>query len=63
MSLVQTIVDWAIPDMPNKLNEQIKRENYMINNIIIREEKAKAIILKAEREMHELERGYYDSRS
>lgn len=63
MSLVQTIVDWAIPDMPNKLNEQIKRENYMINNIIIREEKAKAIILKAEKEMLEIERGYYDSRS
>lgn len=49
--------------MPNKLNEQIKRENYMINNIIIREEKAKAIILKAEKELSELEHGFYDSRS
>ncbi|CRK98840.1 CLUMA_CG011990, isoform A [Clunio marinus] len=36
---LQQIIDWAIPDKPTKLNSQIKRENYLVSNKIIREEK------------------------
>ncbi|XP_044735821.1 anoctamin-1-like isoform X2 [Chrysoperla carnea] len=33
-----TIVEWAIPDMSRKLRDQIKREAYLTNEIIIKQE-------------------------
>lgn len=33
------IVAWAIPDVPRKIRDQIKREEYLTREIIIREER------------------------
>lgn len=46
VSWLQQFIDWAIPDKPNKLNSLIKRENYLVSNKIIREEKLKVLHLK-----------------
>lgn len=35
------IVAWAIPDVPRKIRDQIKREEYLAREIIIREERRK----------------------
>ena len=42
VSLIQILVDWAIPDVPISLQDQIMREQYLTNNFIIEEEKKKA---------------------
>lgn len=39
VSLVQMIVAWAIPDVPRKLRDQIKREDHLIREHIISQEK------------------------
>lgn len=39
MGLVQMIVAWAIPDVPRKLSDRIKREDYLTREIIIEQEK------------------------
>lgn len=41
VSIVQGLVSWVIPDTPTHLREQIKREQYAINQFIISEEKKK----------------------
>ncbi|KAG8224431.1 hypothetical protein J437_LFUL001381 [Ladona fulva] len=35
-------VQWIIPDMPRKLRDEIQREAYLTNEIIIRQEKIRA---------------------
>lgn len=39
VGLVQMFVAWAIPDVPRKLSDQIKREDYLTREIIIEQEK------------------------
>lgn len=38
---LQQFIDWAIPDKPGKLDSLIKRENYLVSNRIIREERSR----------------------
>lgn len=42
VSFLITILEWAIPDVPRKLKDQIKREAYKINQTIIKYEADKA---------------------
>lgn len=39
---LQQLIDWAIPDKPAELDSLIKRENYLVSNKIIREERNRA---------------------
>lgn len=39
--MVMIIVRWCIPDMPASLRDQIRREAYITNEIIIRQETMK----------------------
>lgn len=39
---LQQFIDWAIPDKPAELDSLIKRENYLVSNKIIREERNRA---------------------
>lgn len=39
VSFVQIVVAWAIPDVPGRLQDQIKREQYLMNEFIIKQEK------------------------
>lgn len=39
VGFVQLIVDWAIPDIPRRVRERIKCEDYLISHIILDEEK------------------------
>ncbi|XP_053682465.1 anoctamin-5 [Sabethes cyaneus] len=39
VSFVQIVVAWAIPDTPGRLQDQIKREQYLTNEFIIKREK------------------------
>lgn len=39
VSFVQIVVAWAIPDVPGRLQDQIKREQYLMNEYIIKQEK------------------------
>lgn len=39
---LQQFIDWAIPDKPDKLDALIKRENFLVSNKIIREERNRA---------------------
>lgn len=41
VSFVQIVVAWAIPDVPSRLQDQIKREQYLTNEYIIEQEKLK----------------------
>ncbi|XP_053669255.1 anoctamin-4 [Anopheles marshallii] len=41
VSFVQIVVAWAIPDVPTRLQDQIKREQYLTNEYIIEQEKLK----------------------
>ncbi|XP_062538662.1 anoctamin-5-like isoform X3 [Armigeres subalbatus] len=41
VSFVQIVVAWAIPDTPGRLQDQIKREQYLTNEFIIQQEKVK----------------------
>lgn len=36
------LLKWVIPDIPKKLQDQIRRENYLTNEIIIKHEMLKA---------------------
>lgn len=38
VGFVITVIQWTIPDIPRKLNDQIKREAYRINEAIIKHE-------------------------
>lgn len=40
---IAQFIDWAIPDRPTKLDSLIKRENFLVSNKIIREEKLKIL--------------------
>jgi anoctamin-1 len=40
---LQQFIDWAVPDKPQKLDSLMKRENYLVSNKIIREEKNRII--------------------
>lgn len=40
---VQQFIDWAIPDKPASLDSLIKRENYLVSNKIIKEERQRVI--------------------
>ncbi|XP_046382503.1 anoctamin-1-like isoform X1 [Ischnura elegans] len=42
VSLVTMAVQWIIPDMPRKLRDEIQREAYLTNEIIIQEERNRA---------------------
>lgn len=42
VSFIITILEWAIPDVPRKLKDQMKREAYKINDTIIKYEADKA---------------------
>ena len=42
MVVVTSIISWLIPDMPAILREQIRRENYITNEIILRTELQRA---------------------
>ncbi|XP_055585585.1 anoctamin-1 [Uranotaenia lowii] len=39
VSFVQIVVAWAIPDTPGALRDQIKREQYLMNEFVIQQEK------------------------
>lgn len=39
---VMIIVKWCIPDVPRELRDQIRRENYVTNEIIIKQEMIRA---------------------
>lgn len=39
MGLVQLVVEYAIPDMPRKLSDRIQREDYLVSEFIIEQEK------------------------
>ncbi|KAJ6638053.1 Anoctamin-1 [Pseudolycoriella hygida] len=43
VGFVQMIVAWAIPDVPRKLSDQIKREEYLTREIIIDHELQRAV--------------------
>ena len=51
---LQQFIDWAIPDKPQKLDSLIKRENYLVSNKIIREEK-KRILQSTKAKMDEVD--------
>lgn len=51
---LQQFIDWAIPDKPQKLDSLIKRENYLVSNKIIREEKLR-ILQNAKAKMDEVD--------
>lgn len=51
---LQQFIDWAIPDKPSKLDSIIKRENYLVSNKIIREEKLR-ILHNAKTKMDEVD--------
>lgn len=42
VSFIMTVIEWAIPDIPRKLSDQIKREAHKTNETIIKYEKALA---------------------
>lgn len=42
VAIVMLLVRWAIPDMSGKLRDQIRREAYITNEIIIKQEAARA---------------------
>lgn len=42
VSFVQIVVAWAIPDTPGRLEDQIKREQYVTNEFIIKQEQQRA---------------------
>lgn len=39
---VMIVVKWCIPDVPGELRDQIRRENYVTNEIIIKQEMIRA---------------------
>lgn len=41
VGIVQLFVDWAIPDVPRRVRERIKREDYLLSHIILDQEKRK----------------------
>jgi anoctamin-1 len=41
---LQQFIDWAVPDKPVKLDSLMKRENFLVSNKIIREEKTRILI-------------------
>lgn len=41
VGLVQLFVDWAIPDVPRRVRERVKREDYLLSSIILDQEKRK----------------------
>lgn len=43
VGFVQMLVAWAIPDVPRKLNDRIKREEYLTREIIIDHELNRAV--------------------
>ncbi|XP_017778600.1 PREDICTED: anoctamin-1 isoform X2 [Nicrophorus vespilloides] len=49
VGFIITAIQWAIPDIPNKLRDRIKREAYQINESIIREEKRRHLTTQASR--------------
>ncbi|XP_058123461.1 anoctamin-1-like [Anopheles ziemanni] len=44
---IQVVVSWAVPEMPRKLQDQIKKEQYFINDYIITQEKQRTTALNA----------------
>lgn len=42
MAVVMIMVRWCIPDMSSRLHDQIRREAYITNEIIIRQETMRA---------------------
>lgn len=52
VGLVQMVVAWAIPDVPRKLSDRIKREEYLTREIIIDHELQRAAVAR-EREREE----------
>jgi anoctamin-1 len=44
---IQLLVDWAVPDVPRSLSDQIKREEYLTSEIIIEQEKLRISVLDA----------------
>lgn len=43
VTFVVTAVEWTIPDIPRRLNDQIKREAYKTNEIILKHETDRAL--------------------
>lgn len=54
VACIQQFIDWAIPDKPQKLDSLIKRENYLVSNKIIREEKQR-IMKNAKAKLEEVD--------
>lgn len=42
VKITRLVVDWTIPDISRKLKDQIKREAYLTNDIIMKEEATRA---------------------
>lgn len=51
---LQQFIDWLVPDKPDELDSLIKRENYLVSNKIIREEKNR-ILQSSRRKMDEVD--------
>lgn len=49
VACLQQSIDWAIPDIPEKLDNLIKRENYLVSNKMMREEKKKMFLCNLQR--------------
>uniref|UniRef100_A0AAG5DD01 Anoctamin n=1 Tax=Anopheles atroparvus TaxID=41427 RepID=A0AAG5DD01_ANOAO len=43
VGMIQVLVSWAIPDMPRQLQVQIKKEQYFVNEYIIKQEKKRKL--------------------
>lgn len=63
---LQQFIDWAIPDKPGKLDSLIKREQFLVSNKIIREERSK-VLQHSRQKMNEVDyvNGgvYYEAKS
>jgi hypothetical protein len=51
---IQQFIEWAIPDKPEKLDSLIKRENFLVSNKIIREERNK-VLMYSRQKMNEVD--------
>jgi anoctamin-1 len=62
---LQQLIDWAVPDKPVRLDNLMKRENYLVSNKIIFEEKQKVRNLKGRSDEAEYLNGgvYFEAKS
>ncbi len=52
VALIVILIQWCIPDMPMKLKEEIQREKYITNEIIIAQETSRVETCLKKTETH-----------